>query len=192
VFESFTNLAKRSITLAQDEAMQLGHDFIGTEHILLGVARVQQGLAWPLLADAGATPERLRAETVQMLAAVGITGTASQDAADALAAIGIDVAEIQRRADDTFGPGRFRFPRPPFTSRAKRSLGYAVREAHALGQADVGPEHLLLGLLADADAHAQDPDTRHPSGALTILTTLGADPVTLRAAILTRATAAAP
>ena len=40
MFEYFTDPAKRSIVAGQDEAIALGHDFMGTEHLLLGLAAV--------------------------------------------------------------------------------------------------------------------------------------------------------
>jgi ATP-dependent Clp protease ATP-binding subunit ClpA len=198
VFDRFTNLAKRSITLAQDEAMDLGHDFIGTEHLLLGLLGLHQGLPAPIFAEVGITLDGARSETVRMLTAAGISATASQDAAAALASIGIDVDEIKRRADDTFGPGRFRYPRPPFTRRAQGVLIAAVREADALGRPEIGPEHMVLGLLEEPSAGSEgESGQTEPgqadgaSGAVMILTALGADPAALRTALLARATAAA-
>jgi ATP-dependent Clp protease ATP-binding subunit ClpA len=191
VFDRFTNLAKRSITLAQDEAMDLGYDFIGTEHLLLGLVRLGQGLAAPVLAEAGITPDRVRAEALRSLTAAGITATAGQDAAAALATIGIDVEEIRRRADDTFGPGRFRFPRPPFTSSAKGTLIAAVREADSRGGSDIGPEHLLLGLLENPAGPDNEPVPAESGSALAILVALGSDPGALRAALLVRMAAVA-
>ncbi len=45
VFERFTDRARRILVLAQEEARLLGHDFIGTEHILLGLVREGDGVA---------------------------------------------------------------------------------------------------------------------------------------------------
>ena len=106
MFEKFTNLAKRSITLSQDEAIALGHDYIGTEHMLLGLARVPEGLAGDILGEQGITADE-RAETLRLLTAAGVSANGGREATEALAVIGIDVEEIRRRADDTFGPGRF-------------------------------------------------------------------------------------
>jgi len=58
MFEKFTEQAKRSITLAQDEAMTLGHDFIGTEHILLGLVHVGDGVAGTVLSEHEVTVPR--------------------------------------------------------------------------------------------------------------------------------------
>jgi ATP-dependent Clp protease ATP-binding subunit ClpC len=64
----FTPRAKKALELSLREALSLGHDYIGTEHVLLGLVRVEDGVAARLLADVGASPERVRA---QVLAAVG-------------------------------------------------------------------------------------------------------------------------
>ena len=151
MFEKFTNLAKRSITVSQEEAVTLGHDFIGTEHILLGLIRVREGLAGEILGEQGVTADQVRSETLRLLEAAGVSANAGREATEALAAIGIDVEEIRRRADDTFGPGRFRFPRPAFTMRAKRVLELTLRQSTELGHEEIGTEHLLLGLLAEGE-----------------------------------------
>ena len=175
MFEKFTNLAKRSLTYAQDEAVALRHDFIGTEHLLLGLARVREGVAGELLHSYAITLERARAEALRVLEAAGVPATGGREATEALAAIGIDVDEIRRRADDTFGPGRFYFPRPGFTMRAKTVLELALGEAEALGQDAVGPEHLLLGMLTEGEGVG-----------VQVITALGVDPATLRPVIISR------
>jgi ATP-dependent Clp protease ATP-binding subunit ClpC len=175
VFEKFTNLAKRSITLSQDEAVTLGHDYIGTEHILLGLVRVRQGLAGEILSEQGVTADQVRAETLRLLEAAGVSANGGREATEALAAIGIDVEEIRRRADDTFGPGRFRFPRPAFTMRAKRVLELTLRESMELGHDEIGTEHLLLGLLAEGEGVG-----------VAALGAVGVDSVALRTTVLER------
>ncbi|MBP7868698.1 MAG: hypothetical protein KA002_01400, partial [Firmicutes bacterium] len=45
MFGSFTERAQRVLILSQEEARKLGHNFVGTEHILLGLAREGQGVA---------------------------------------------------------------------------------------------------------------------------------------------------
>jgi ATP-dependent Clp protease ATP-binding subunit ClpC len=52
-FERFNEDAKRSLTLAQEEAERSHHSYIGTEHLLLGLLRVQQGTAYRVLTDLG-------------------------------------------------------------------------------------------------------------------------------------------
>ncbi|HEY3751919.1 MAG TPA: Clp protease N-terminal domain-containing protein [Pseudonocardiaceae bacterium] len=175
MFERFTVLAKRAISLAQDEAIALGHDFIGTEHILLGLTGTGDEVAVDVLGGYGVTTVRARDETVRLLTEAGVDTSGGRAATEALAAIGIDVDEIRRHADEAFGPGRFRYPRPPFTSRAKHTLKLTLREAVAMGHTDIGTEHLVLGLLDD------------PKGVgYQVLTGLGVDPAGLRGTILSR------
>lgn len=153
MFERFTELAKRAVVAAQDAALSMGHDFIGTGHLLLGLTQTA-GPAGEALHEHRVELRQARNKTTQALAEAGIAATGDQPAKDALASIGIDVAEIQRRADDTFGPGVFRFPRPRFTPRATRTLQLGLREATALGHQDIDTGHLLLGLLAEGDGVA--------------------------------------
>ena len=47
MFERFTERARQVVVLAQDEARTLKHNYIGTEHILLGLLREEEGLAAP-------------------------------------------------------------------------------------------------------------------------------------------------
>jgi ATP-dependent Clp protease ATP-binding subunit ClpA len=57
VFERFTDRARRVLVLAQEEARLLDHDFIGTEHLLLGLIREEEGVAARALASLGVTYE---------------------------------------------------------------------------------------------------------------------------------------
>ncbi len=66
----FTPRAKKVLELSMREALSLGHNFIGTEHILLGVARENEGVAARILLDLGADDEKIRGA---VLAAVGGT-----------------------------------------------------------------------------------------------------------------------
>ena len=58
MFERFTERARQVVVLAQDEARLLKHNYIGTEHILLGPVRENEGVAAPILLDFDA--ERMR------------------------------------------------------------------------------------------------------------------------------------
>jgi hypothetical protein len=63
----FTPRAKKVLELALREAMALGHNYIGTEHILLGVVRENQGVAARILLDFDADAEKIRNEVLRML-----------------------------------------------------------------------------------------------------------------------------
>jgi ATP-dependent Clp protease ATP-binding subunit ClpC len=64
----FTPEAKQVLRLALSEALRFGHNYIGTEHVLLGLIQEKDGVAAQVLADAGADLRRVRAEVVRLLA----------------------------------------------------------------------------------------------------------------------------
>ena len=55
MFERFTDRARQVVVLAQEEARMLNHNYIGTEHILLGLIREGDGVAAQVLEKLGAT-----------------------------------------------------------------------------------------------------------------------------------------
>ena len=64
MFERFTEQARQVVTLAQEEARLMRHGHIGTEHLLVALARVEDDVATPLLSAHGLTGEKARAEVV--------------------------------------------------------------------------------------------------------------------------------
>jgi ATP-dependent Clp protease ATP-binding subunit ClpA len=143
MFERLTERARTVVVLAQAEASRLGHGWIGTEHLLLGVAAEREGLGGRLLADAGLSLDGLRSAIVEKI------GRPQSFDADALATIGIDLEAVRDAVEQAFGPGaldRTRAGRRPFTPRAKKVLELALREARDFGHDLIGTEHLLIGL----------------------------------------------
>ncbi len=69
MFERFTERARQVVVLAQEEARTLRHNYIGTEHILLGLLREQEGLAARMLASLGVTAEQVRGQVVRIVGA---------------------------------------------------------------------------------------------------------------------------
>lgn len=67
MFEGFTERARRVVVLAQEQARGLQHNYIGTEHLLLGLLAEQEGLAADVLEGLGVTFERVREQVVQMI-----------------------------------------------------------------------------------------------------------------------------
>jgi ATP-dependent Clp protease ATP-binding subunit ClpA len=180
MFERFTVSARSVVVLAQEEARAQRHHWIGTEHLVIALAR-EDGPTGTALRDAGAEPATLRSE-LQRLA-----GGEDLDA-DALSTLGIDLAEVRRSADASFGAGalddqprrkrrRQSAPRGhiPFTRRSKTTLELAVREAVHLKSSSIGAEHLLLGVIREG----------HGLG-LRLLTDAGIQPRELRETILER------
>jgi ATP-dependent Clp protease ATP-binding subunit ClpC len=64
----FTPQAKQVLRLSLGEALRFGHNYIGTEHVLLGLIQEKDGVAAQVLADAGADLALVRAEVVRLLA----------------------------------------------------------------------------------------------------------------------------
>jgi len=67
VFERFSERARQVIVLAQDEARALRHNYIGTEHILLGLMREEEGLAARLLESLDISVEEMRAQIARVV-----------------------------------------------------------------------------------------------------------------------------
>jgi ATP-dependent Clp protease ATP-binding subunit ClpC len=68
----FTPRAKKVLELSLREALQLGHNYIGTEHILLGLVREGEGVAAQVLEKLGADLNRVRQTVVQQLSGYGV------------------------------------------------------------------------------------------------------------------------
>ena len=77
----FTPRAKKVLELSLREALQLGHSYIGTEHMLLGLVREGEGVAAQVLNDLGADMARVRTQVIQMM-----SGQAGKEAGAANAA----------------------------------------------------------------------------------------------------------
>lgn len=157
MFERFTGPAREVVVRAQEEARRLGHDHIGPEHLLLAVL-AEDTPAAAVLRELGADHDRLEAT----LAVLG------PGDAEALGAIGIDLDTVRRHAEATFGAGALDGPprrrrgflrrrvvdHIPFTGGAKDALKESLRAALALQHAEIGVEHLVLGLVARDTAPA--------------------------------------
>jgi ATP-dependent Clp protease ATP-binding subunit ClpA len=195
MFERFTDQARKVVILAKAEARQRGDDQIRPAHMLYGLAAAD-GVAARVLAsqgvDAAAVERELSRAGAGSGASAGPLRPAEEQASDAeaLAAIGIDLDEIKRRIEESFGPGALeRVPltprgplnwtgRLPMHEQAKMSLALALKEARALHHSYIGSEHLLLGLLRVTE--------RYPHGHLAAVTLpeLGLDPAAARARVL--------
>ena len=67
MFERFTERARQVVVFAQDEARVLKHNYIGTEHILIGLLREEDGLAGRVLATLDVTIEGVRARVARIV-----------------------------------------------------------------------------------------------------------------------------
>jgi len=157
------------MSLALTESEQLGHGYLGDEHLLLGLLRGQASRASSLLRGHGLDLASARAE-LQRLSAAGLMPRSRADDAGALRAVGIDVEAVRERLVTAFGEqavgaavwrasrrpwwrggGRRRTPLcgPPFF--AKRAMYLASCYAESRDAGAVMPEHLLYGVLRDLD-----------------------------------------
>ena len=66
-FGRFTERAQRALVYAQEEAKNMGHNYVGTEHLLLGLLREGEGLASQVLRSLGITPEKVRSQVVSLV-----------------------------------------------------------------------------------------------------------------------------
>src|ERR671918_740877 len=73
MFERFTDKARRVVVLAQEESRILNHNYIGTEHLLLGLIREGEGVAAQVLQRLGAELSKVRQQVVELLS--GLTGS---------------------------------------------------------------------------------------------------------------------
>lgn len=157
MFERFTAEARQAVIDAQEVAARLRHTQIGAEHLLLAVLE-RDSIGSRVLRGFGV-------ERAAVLAQVPARDVVD---AEALEALGIDLREVHRRVEETFGPGSLGTERPrrgwwrrnrgrhiPFTRAAKKALETSLREAIALGHRYIGTEHLVLGMLADTEGVAR-------------------------------------
>jgi hypothetical protein len=124
-FERFTKEARRVVTVAQREAKELGHTWIGTEHLLLGILATEDSVGARALADFK----------------IGLEDTRKQ------------VKSIVGEGD-TSEPKRGRGPQMPFTPRAKKVLELSLRLARKRKDDHIGSEHVLLALFEEGEGLA--------------------------------------
>jgi ATP-dependent Clp protease ATP-binding subunit ClpA len=67
MFERFTEQSRRAVVLAQEESRMLGHNHIGSEHLLLGLLHEQSGMAADVLGSAGITVEAARSQVEELV-----------------------------------------------------------------------------------------------------------------------------
>jgi ATP-dependent Clp protease ATP-binding subunit ClpA len=153
MFERFTASARATVVRAQQEAQDAGDGYVGTEHVVIALAQ-DQGVAGEVLRAAGVAAPDLRRARVDTVDDPG-----GRLDADALRSLGIDLDDVRRSVEETFGAGaldaapsgegrrRWLGNHIPFSSRAKQSLERGLRQAIMLGDTRIGSEHLLIGVL---------------------------------------------
>ena len=189
MFERFTDKARAVVILAQAKATERG-DQIRPVYMLHALASAE-GVAARVLAGLGVDADAVERQ-LDRAAPRGnpLEAEAASGDAEALATIGIDLEEIKRRVEESFGPGALeRMPpahqgplswtgRMTLTRESRQSLGLALKEARALHHHYIGTEHLLLGLLRTAERNHRGDFTPD------ILRELGIDPAQARQRVL--------
>jgi ATP-dependent Clp protease ATP-binding subunit ClpA len=133
----FTPRAKKTLELALREALQLHHNYIGTEHVLLGVIREGEGVGARLLRQ-HADLLAIRVALLDQLKVVGIETTQSR-------------RWLRRRSEGSESDAPAQQSTLSATPAADTTLGEAARLA---GSRPVGSHHLLLAALADDQSAA--------------------------------------
>ncbi|MCR4428071.1 MAG: ATP-dependent Clp protease ATP-binding subunit [Caldiserica bacterium] len=124
MWDRFSEGGQRVITLAMEEAHRLGHNYLGTEHLLLGIIKEGNNIAIQALEKMGISLPALKARVEEMITTTHRVESFYMGAQIAL------------------------------TPRAKRVLELAYTEAKELGHPYVGTEHLLLALLREGEGVA--------------------------------------
>ncbi len=167
--QQFSGDCRRVVGRAQEQARQLGHPFLGTEHLLLAVLDDTAGYTAAALRTCGVDTGDIRRRILSMIG--------DRLDAEALTSLGIDLQRVREVTEARFGAGALastRWPTPikghlPVTRRVKAVLELAGRAARRLGQQMITPEHLTLGILDDGggiavraltDAHVEIDELR--------------------------------
>lgn len=154
MFERFTDRARRALTEAGQDAREMGHGFIGTEHVLLGLLHEGVGgVAAAALERLGFTYDDVATTVVEVVGGRPPEAPDHPSDAEVLATIGIDLDAVRASLESTFGAGVVD-PKPFFTPRAKKLLELSLREALAARHNYIGTEHLLLGATAEGEGVA--------------------------------------
>jgi ATP-dependent Clp protease ATP-binding subunit ClpA len=216
VFERFGEQAHLVLDRARDEAERAGHRYLGPEHVLLGVLAEGHSAAAATFRSRGVDLAAARA-ALRDLARQGVVPPPKPSDAELLGTLGIDLDLVRRSGEQAFGSQALGEATWRVTHRrgwrgqavawtplcglpflAKHALQLASEQAATLGHGAVRPEHLVLGVLADAAApmvqvrasrrhrrivaHVGLPDGYHGAGG-PLLAALGVDVDELRDAV---------
>ncbi|MBI3999885.1 MAG: AAA family ATPase, partial [Candidatus Omnitrophica bacterium] len=151
----FTPKAKKVIELAMDEARRLGHNYIGTEHLLLGLIKEGEGVASHVLMNVGLDLNKVRSEVIKLLGSSapsqggggggmqgGTTAKGSKTKTPALDAFGRDLSTMARTGKLDAVVGRQDEIERVIQILARRTKNNPV----LLGEAGVGKTAIVEGL----------------------------------------------
>jgi ATP-dependent Clp protease ATP-binding subunit ClpC len=148
----YTPRAKRALELAVEEARSLGHNYIGTEHLLLGLIREGEGVAAQVLLNLGVDLETIRKKVIELLGGGtprgGAPGVATKTTTPALDAFGRDLTRLARenKLDPVIG-------REDEIQRVVQILGRRTKNNPVLiGEPGVGKTAITEGLAQEISA----------------------------------------
>jgi len=141
----FTPRVKRIFESSLNEARQLGHNYIGTEHLLLGLIQDRDGVAAKVLQNMGVDPNAMRTQVIRMLgeeAAVSVGGSSNNGKVPTLDEFGTNLTKLagQGKLDPVVG-------REPEIERVIQILGRRTKNNPVLiGEPGVGKTAIAEGL----------------------------------------------
>ena len=142
----FTPKAKKVIELAMDEARNLGHNYIGTEHLLLGLIREGEGIAAQVLVNLGLDLGKVRQEVMELLGSTApgysVGPTPAKTKTPALDAFGRDLTQLARESKLDPVIGRQNEIERVIQILSRRTKNNPV----LLGEAGVGKTAIVEGL----------------------------------------------
>jgi ATP-dependent Clp protease ATP-binding subunit ClpA len=126
----FTPRAKKVLELSLREAIALGHNYIGTEHILLGVVRENEGVAARILLDFDVDAEKVHGAVMELLSGTEVgPATKKSDPADTGGALApevrLEIERVRARKEEAIDSGRFE--RAAILRNRERRMASAAR-----------------------------------------------------------------
>src|ERR671937_2186011 len=143
-FDKFTERAKKVLVLAQEEAQRFNHNYIGTEHLLLGLVREGEGIAAGVLESLGVNLEKVRTQTIQVLSQSNSPHSESKHSSKTptIDQLGLDMTSLARqgKVDPVVG-------RTTEIERVIKILSRRLKNNPALiGEPGVGKTAIVEGL----------------------------------------------